>query len=41
VKKVAATRAAKHLKKSKGADVSLEAHGSMSSPDDVRGYPSF
>jgi hypothetical protein len=37
VKKVPVARSSKRLKKSKGADISLEAHGPMSSPDDVRG----
>jgi hypothetical protein len=41
VKKVVATRATKHLKKSKEADASLEAHRSTSSSDDVRGDLSF
>jgi hypothetical protein len=37
VKKVPVAWNSKRLKKSKGTDVSLEAHGSMNSPDDVRG----
>jgi hypothetical protein len=35
VKKIPATRILKHSKKAKEADVSLEAHESAVSPDDV------
>jgi hypothetical protein len=39
VKKVPVTRSTKRSKKSKEADVSLEAHNSAVSPDDVSKYP--
>jgi hypothetical protein len=39
IKKVLVARSTKRSKKSKETDVSLEAHGSISSPDDVRDYP--
>jgi hypothetical protein len=39
VKKVPVTRSTKWSKKSKGADVSLEAHESDNSPNDVSNYP--
>jgi hypothetical protein len=41
VKKIVATRGSKRLKKSIDAGASLEAHGSTSSPDDVRDDPGF
>jgi hypothetical protein len=39
VKKIPVTRSTKRSKKSKEADVSLEAHESAASPDDVSKYP--
>jgi hypothetical protein len=39
IKKVPVTRSTKRLKKSKEADVSLEAHESMDSPDDLSYCP--
>jgi hypothetical protein len=39
VKKIPVTRSTKRSKKSKEADVSLEAHESAVSPDDVSKYP--
>jgi hypothetical protein len=41
VKKFVAARSFKRLKKSTDAGASLEAHGSMSSPDDVHNDPSI
>jgi hypothetical protein len=39
VKKIPVTRSAKRSKNSKEADMSLEAHESVVSPDDVSKYP--
>jgi hypothetical protein len=39
VKKIPTTRYLKHLKKAKEADISLEAHESAVSPDDVSECP--
>jgi hypothetical protein len=39
IKKILVTRSTKWSKKSKEADISLEAHESAASPDDVSKYP--